>query len=130
MRCSRRQRAGSPSVAVTLTGSPAIWSAFNTANKSAMMKSELLSWPVTMAIIVLAFGSLVAAGLPLLLTILGLVSSAGLLALLTGAFDISIWAMQRRPAGLVAESAAAGYRICDMDGHRRRRHGDPRDDPV
>ena len=57
------------------------------------MKSELLSWPVTMAIIVLAFGSLVAAGLPLLLTILGLVSSAGLLALLTGAFDISIWAM-------------------------------------
>ena len=87
------ERAGSPSVAVTLTGSPAIWSAFNTANKSAMMKSELLSWPVTMAIIVLAFGSLVAAGLPLLLTILGLVSSAGLLALLTGAFDISIWAM-------------------------------------
>ena len=81
------------SVAVALTGSPAIWSEFNTANKSAMMKSELLSWPVTLVIIVLAFGSLVAAGLPLLLTILGLVSSAGLLALLTGAFDISIWAM-------------------------------------
>ena len=58
-----------------------------------MMKSELLSWPVTLAIIVVAFGSLVAAGLPLLLTILGLVASAGLLALLTGAFDISIWAM-------------------------------------
>ena len=58
-----------------------------------MMKSELLSWPVTLAIIVIAFGSLVAAGLPLLLTILGLVSSAGLLALLTEAFDISIWAM-------------------------------------
>ena len=89
----RLERAGGPSVAVSLTGSPAIWSEFNTANKSAMMKSELLSWPVTLAIIVLAFGSLVAAGLPLLLTILGLVSSAGLLALLTGVFDISIWAM-------------------------------------
>jgi putative drug exporter of the RND superfamily len=87
------ERAGSSSVTVALTGSPAVWSAFNTANKTAMMKSELLSWPVTMAIIVVAFGSLVAAGLPLLLTILGLVSSAGLLALLTGAFDISIWAM-------------------------------------
>ena len=84
---------GRPSVSVALTGSPATWSEFNTANKSAMMKSELLSWPVTLAIIVLAFGSLVAAGLPLLLTILGLVSSAGLLALLTAAFDISIWAM-------------------------------------
>src|SRR5829696_8968893 len=90
---SRLERTGGRSVAVSLTGSPAIWSEFNTANKSAMMKSELLSWPVTLLIIVLAFGSLVAAGLPLLLTILGLVSSAGLLALLTGAFDISIWAM-------------------------------------
>ena len=87
------ERAGSPAVTVALTGSPAIWSGFNTANKTAMMKSELLSWPVTMAIIAIAFGSLVAAGLPLLLTILGLVSSAGLLALLTGVFDISIWAM-------------------------------------
>jgi putative drug exporter of the RND superfamily len=84
---------GTPSVAVSVTGSPGIWSDFNTANKSAMMKSELLSWPVTMAIIVLAFGSLVAAGLPLLLTILGLVASAGLLSLLTNSFDISIWAM-------------------------------------
>jgi len=90
---SRLERTGGRSVAVSLTGSPAIWSEFNTANKSAMMKSELLSWPVTLLIIVLAFGSLVAAGLPLLLTILGLVSSAGLLAILTGAFDISIWAM-------------------------------------
>ena len=52
---------------------------FNEANKEAMLKSELISWPVTLAILVLAFGSLVAAGLPLLLTILGLVASAGLL---------------------------------------------------
>ena len=87
------EHAGSGDVIVALTGSPAVWNAFNESNKSAMMTSELLSWPVTMAIIVLAFGSLVAAGLPLLLTILGLVSSAGLLALLTGVFDISIWAM-------------------------------------
>jgi RND superfamily putative drug exporter len=48
---------------------------------------------VTLIILVLAFGSLVAAGLPLMLTILGLVASAGLLALLTHGFEISIWAM-------------------------------------
>ena len=90
---SKLKAAGTPSVAVSLTGSPGMWSDFNNANKAAMMKSELLSWPVTMAIIVLAFGSLVAAGLPLLLTILGLVASAGLLSLLTHGFDISIWAM-------------------------------------
>ena len=54
-----------------------MWSDFNTANRAAMMKSELFSWPVTLAILVLAFGSLVAAGLPLMLTIVGLVASAG-----------------------------------------------------
>jgi RND superfamily putative drug exporter len=70
-----------------------MWSDFNEANKSAMLKSELLSWPVTLAILVLAFGSLVAAGLPLLLTILGLVASAGVLFALTHGFEISIWAM-------------------------------------
>jgi len=80
-------------VSVSLTGASGMWSDFNAANRKAMMRSELFSWPVTMAILVLAFGSLVAAGLPLLLTILGLLASAGLLALLTSGFEISIWAM-------------------------------------
>ena len=82
-----------PQVSVSLTGASGMWSDFNTANRTAMMKSELYSWPVTLAILVLAFGSLVAAGLPLLLTMLGLLASAGLLALLTHGFEISIWAM-------------------------------------
>ncbi|MFN8201644.1 MAG: MMPL family transporter [Solirubrobacteraceae bacterium] len=84
---------GAHGVQVALTGASGMWSDFNEANKSAMMKSELLSWPVTLAILVVAFGSLVAAGLPLLLTILGLVASAGSLYLGTQILDISIWAM-------------------------------------
>jgi len=80
-------------ITVNLTGASGMWSDFNAANRTAMMKSELYSWPVTMAILVLAFGSLIAAGLPLLLTMLGLLASAGLLALLTHGFEISIWAM-------------------------------------
>ena len=80
-------------VDVDLTGAPGMWSDFNEANKEAMLKSELISWPVTLAILVLAFGSLVAAGLPLMLTILGLISSAGVLYLGTEIAPISIWAM-------------------------------------
>jgi RND superfamily putative drug exporter len=84
---------GADGVQVSLTGAPGMWSDFNEANKTAMMKSELISWPVTLGILVLAFGSLVAAGLPLLLTILGLVAAAGSLYLGTRFMDISIWAM-------------------------------------
>ena len=80
-------------ITVALTGSSGLWSDFNAANHSAMMKSELFSWPVTMAILVLAFGSLVAAGLPLMLTIIGLVAAAGSLYLGTQIGAISIWAM-------------------------------------
>jgi RND superfamily putative drug exporter len=84
---------GTDGITVSLTGASGMWSDFNQANKDAMMKSELISWPVTLAILVVAFGSLVAAGLPLMLTILGLASTAGLLFILTHGFDISIWAM-------------------------------------
>jgi RND superfamily putative drug exporter len=81
------------SISVTATGSSVLWSDFNTANRTAMMKSEMFSWPVTLVILMVAFGSLVAAGLPLLLTMAGLLSAAGLLDLLTKFTPISIWAM-------------------------------------
>ncbi len=85
--------AAGPGVTVSLTGASGMWSDFNQANREAMLKSELISWPVTMAILVLAFGALVAAGLPLMLTIMGLIASAGVLFLGTLVSPISIWAM-------------------------------------
>jgi len=80
-------------VSVTLTGDSALWANFNTANRSAMLKSELLSWPVTIIILVIAFGSLVAAGLPLLLTMAGLLVAAGALVITTKFTPVSIWAL-------------------------------------
>jgi RND superfamily putative drug exporter len=84
---------GTSKVSVNLTGASGMWSDFNEANRSAMLKSELFSWPVTLAILLIAFGSLVAASLPLMLTIVGLIASAGVLYLGTLAADISIWSM-------------------------------------
>jgi len=80
-------------VRVDLSGAAGMWSDFNVANRSAMLKSEVISWPVTLAIMLLAFGSLVAAGLPLMLTMLGLLAAAGSLYLGTLILPISIWAM-------------------------------------
>jgi len=80
-------------VQVNLTGAAGMWSDFNAANRSAMLKSEVISWPVTLGIMLLAFGSLVAAGLPLMLTMLGLLAAAGSLYLGTLILPISIWAM-------------------------------------
>jgi RND superfamily putative drug exporter len=85
--------AGSGGVQVALTGASGLWSDFNEANRSAMLHSEFVSWPVTLVVLVLAFGALVAAGLPLMLTILGLVATAGSLYLTTLLTPVSVWAM-------------------------------------
>ena len=87
------QNLSTDTVEVNPTGSSMLWSDFNEANLDAMLKSEFMSWPVTLAILVLAFGALVAAGLPLLLTLAGLVASAGSLVLINELVPVSIWAM-------------------------------------
>jgi RND superfamily putative drug exporter len=84
---------GTGTVDVQVTGSSALWANFNKVNHSAMMRSEMLSWPVTLIVLVLAFGSLVAAGLPLMLTLVGLVSAAGALVIATHLAPVSIWAL-------------------------------------
>ena len=80
-------------VELSITGSPALWSQFNEENKAAMLRSEVMSWPVTLAVLLVAFGSLPAAGVPLLLSIAGLVATAGALWLGTRLTGITIWAM-------------------------------------
>ena len=87
------QNLSTSGIQVNPTGASLLWSDFNEANLSAMLKSELFSWPVTLAILVLAFGALVAAGLPLILTLAGLVASAGSLVLINQFVPVSIWAM-------------------------------------
>lgn len=84
---------GAAGITVNPTGASLLWSDFNEANLDAMLKSEMFSWPVTLAILVLAFGALVAAGLPLILTLAGLVASAGSLVLVNEITPVSIWAM-------------------------------------
>ena len=68
-----------------------MWSDFNTANRTAMMKSELFSWPVTSPSRA-RFRLARRRRLPLMLHP-RFIASAGLLSLLTHGFEISIWAM-------------------------------------
>jgi len=86
-------RLATPTVSVNLTGDSALWSDFNKVNHAAMIKSEVLSWPVTMVVLVIAFGSLVAAGLPLMLTMIGLLTAAGALVIATHVAPVSVWAL-------------------------------------
>jgi RND superfamily putative drug exporter len=114
-------------VEVHPTGASQLWADFNEANLDAMLKSEMLSWPVTLAILVLAFGALVAAGLPLMLTVAGLVASAGSLVLVNQFVPVSIWAMNF--AMMFALALGIDYALFLVVRYRAARfgaHQDPR----
>jgi hypothetical protein len=98
-------------VTVRLTGAAALWSDFNAANKSAMVRSEALSWPLTLALLVIAFGTVTAAGLPLMLAMTGVLGAGGLLFVFGQVADVSIWAMPLRASGGAAPAPgeSAGY---------------------
>ncbi len=109
-------------VQVNPTGASLLWSDFNEANLSAMLTSEMFSWPVTLAILVLAFGALVAAGLPLILTLSGLVASAGSLVLINHVVPVSIWAMNF--AMMFALALGIDYALFLVVRYRAARMGD------
>jgi RND superfamily putative drug exporter len=113
-------------ITVALTGSPAFWDDFNAVNREGMVKAEILTWPVTAVILVLAFGTLAAAGLPLVLTAAGLLASMGVLYGITELTDLSIWTLNF--AMMFALALGIDYALFIVTRYRSALHAHP-DDP-
>jgi putative drug exporter of the RND superfamily len=75
------------------TGEWAVWHDFNASNEAALHKAELLSGLPTMILLFVAFGSVIAAGLPLLLAVAGIAVGFATLHLATFATPMSVWSM-------------------------------------
>jgi len=76
-----------------VTGEWPVWSDFNTVNEEALHRAELLSGIPTMILLFFAFGSVIAAALPLLLAVAGIAVGFALLHLLGMATPLSVWSM-------------------------------------
>ncbi len=75
------------------TGEWAVWHDFNNLNEEALHKAELLSGLPTLILLFVAFGSAIAAGLPLLLAIAGIAVGFAALHLGTSFTPLSVWSM-------------------------------------
>lgn len=75
------------------TGEWAVWHDFNKSNEQALHKAELLSAVPTMILLFIAFGSALAAGLPLLIAVAGIAVGFATLHLATFATPMSVWSM-------------------------------------
>ena len=75
------------------TGEWAVWHDFNRLNEEALHKAELLSGLPTVILLFVAFGSAIAAGIPLVLAMAGIAAGFAMLHLFTGVTSLSVWSM-------------------------------------
>ena len=76
-----------------VTGEWPVWSDFNKMNEEALHKAELVSGIPTLVMLFIAFGAMIAAGIPLLLAIAGIAVGFASLHMLSWISPISVWSM-------------------------------------
>jgi len=76
-----------------VTGEWPVWSDFNKMNEEALHKAELLSGLPTLIMLFIAFGAMLAAGIPLVLAIAGIATGFATLHMLSWITPVSVWSM-------------------------------------
>ncbi len=76
-----------------VTGEWPVWADFNRTNEEALHLAELVSGVPTVILLLVAFGSLIAAGIPLILAVAGIAVGFASLHLVGLQMPVSVWAM-------------------------------------
>lgn len=84
-------------IQVSITGEPVIVKDLNQASQDDLAKAEMIGLPIALIVLVLAFGSLVAAGLPLLVGILSILTTMGAVYFFSYWFDLTIFILNIVP---------------------------------
>lgn len=82
---------------ITLTGASAISKDINTASQRDLMTAEAIGLPIAIIVLLFAFGTVVASFVPLIIGVATVVSAFGILTILGGRFDLSIFVMNIIP---------------------------------
>lgn len=78
---------------VEVTGEWPVWSDFNKMNEEALHKAELLSGLPTLIMLFIAFGAMIAAGIPLILALAGIAVGFASLHMISWISPMSVWSM-------------------------------------
>jgi RND superfamily putative drug exporter len=88
-----RLRATVPDLRVQAAGEAEFEAEIDNTSRHDLWKAEELALPITLILLVLVFGSLVAAGLPILVGVLAIISTTAILRLIAEATPVSIYAL-------------------------------------
>jgi RND superfamily putative drug exporter len=101
-----------------VVGEPAIWSNFQEVSKRQLAEGEAIGLPLVLLILVVAFGTLVAAAAPAVLAILAVLLTGAVIYLLSGAFEMSIYVTNM--ASMIGIGVAVDYSLFVVSRFRRR----------
>lgn len=82
---------------VALTGGPVINQDINTASQRDLASAEAIGLPIAIVVLLLAFGSVMASFVPLIIGIMTVVISLGILGIVAGSLDLSIFILNIIP---------------------------------
>jgi len=107
-----------------VTGEWPVWSDFNTMNEEALHKAELLSGLPTLIMLFVAFGAMLAAGIPLLLAIAGIATGFASLHMLSWISPMSVWSMNF--SMMIGLAVGIDYSLFIVSRYREERVEGPR----
>jgi RND superfamily putative drug exporter len=84
---------GPAGIDVQVGGSAAVFLEVGETIEEDLLTAEMIAFPITLVLLVLVFGSLVAATLPLVIGVLSIIGTFFVLQLLTGLTDVSVYAL-------------------------------------
>lgn len=90
---AKRSEAGK----VTITGEPVMVEDLNRASQEDLAKAEMIGLPIALLVLILAFGGLVAAGIPLLIGVTSILVSMGIVYFFHHIVDLSIFILNIVP---------------------------------
>jgi RND superfamily putative drug exporter len=80
-----------PAASTRVVGEDALWSDFQAVSKRQLARAETIGFPFVVAVLLLAFGTLVAALAPLAIGAVAVTISGGAIFLLSGPFELSVY---------------------------------------
>jgi putative drug exporter of the RND superfamily len=113
-----------PGFQVATGGAAAMWERFDKIGRVDLERAERVSLPISLLALLLAFGGLVAAGLPIMLALAGLVVGMGGLYVLAGVTDLNIFTTNT--ASIIGIGVGIDYALFIVTRFREElRHGYP-----
>ncbi|MFN2525646.1 MAG: MMPL family transporter, partial [Actinomycetota bacterium] len=109
---------GHDDVQVLITGAAPFYSAFEETTTHDLERAERIAFPITLLILLFAFGSLVAAGMPLLMAIVALGLSFGLISIMAANWTTSIFT--QNIASMIGLGVGIDYSLFMLSRFRER----------